>query len=605
MTAAAVGAPAARRAVGIVAALRIGFQSMWQQPLLAVGFLTATLIQGTLQGLLIWSLRKVLLSLSAPTASGALPIAAGAMLIFGVWLLRAASAFLAENLAVRVSHRVEIDSMLKVLDKVLRLSVRFLDRNSRGDIILAAYHDLKGIRTVTLEVGRIVLYASQLAGLLAAAWLMSPKLALLGIITVPLGAIPAYWLGREITRSAGKERTSIITLHDSFLQVSAGMRAIKVNRAQARMLARARTIGHDLQAHLFRQARDKGLARLALETISGIGLILVLTIGGHDVVRGAMPWQGLLGLLIAIMAVYSPVVGLLALYNSIRGALPSLDRVDAIMREPIDVEDRPGARRLPREPDLIELRGVSFAYGGRLVLDDISLTIRRGETIGIVGPSGAGKSTLLSLLLRFYDPTAGAVLFDGVDLRDLAHADLMDLSSIVLQEPFLFQDTVANNIRLGRPAATMDEVVAAARAANVHDEIMAMEQGYDTILGVGKDARGVSGGQKQRICIASALLKNAPLLFLDEATSSLDSFSEHAVQGAIERLMEGRTTFVIAHRLSTLRRADRIVVLDDGGVVGVGPHDQLRESCATYQRLWHYQHLQGEADMVGAVVERN
>jgi ABC-type multidrug transport system fused ATPase/permease subunit len=203
-----------------------------------------------------------------------------------------------------------------------------------------------------------------------------------------------------------------------------------------------------------------------------------------------------------------------------------------------------------------------------------------------VGPTGAGKSTLLSLLLRFYDPTDGAILFDGIDLRDIRHADLMQASSIVLQEPFLFIDTIANNIRIGRPAATMDEVMAAAKAANVHDEILQMELGYDTVVGTGPEARGLSGGQKQRICVAAALLKNAPILFLDEATNSLDSMSEAKVQAAIERLMQHRTTFVIAHRFSTLRNADRIMVLKRGRLVGFAPHEQLLATCETYRELW-------------------
>jgi ABC-type multidrug transport system fused ATPase/permease subunit len=192
----------------------------------------------------------------------------------------------------------------------------------------------------------------------------------------------------------------------------------------------------------------------------------------------------------------------------------------------------------------------------------------------------------MSLLLRFYDPTGGAILFDGVDLRECRHRDLMRLSSIVLQEPFLFIDTIANNIRIGRPEATMDEIVAAARAADVHDEIVQMELGYETVVGTGPEARGLSGGQKQRICVAAALLKNAPMLFLDEATNSLDSVSEAKVQTAIERLMRHRTTFVIAHRFSTLRNADRIIVLDGGRMVGFDAHARLLATCETYRKLW-------------------
>jgi ATP-binding cassette subfamily B protein len=191
-------------------------------------------------------------------------------------------------------------------------------------------------------------------------------------------------------------------------------------------------------------------------------------------------------------------------------------------------------------------------------------------------------------MLRLYEPTRGRILLDGLDLRDIRHADYLDLCSIVLQEPFLFLDTIANNIRFARPEATMDEVIAAAKAANIHEEIMQMPAGYDTMLGR-KDARGISVGQKQRVCIAAALLKNAPILFLDEATSNLDAVSERAVQHAVDRLIEGRTTFVIAHRLSTLRAADRVLVLDYGKVVGFGTHEELMATCPAYREPWMYQ----------------
>jgi ABC-type multidrug transport system fused ATPase/permease subunit len=320
-----------------------------------------------------------------------------------------------------------------------------------------------------------------------------------------------------------------------------------------------------------------------------VGLIVVLVVGGRDVAAGTLQWQSLLGLLIAMMAVYGPIVSLLSVYSAIRSAIPTLDRVREIMQEQPDLPDAPDARPLPLAPRILELQDVGFAYRDRPVLQGLSARFEEGETIGIVGPSGAGKSTLLGLMLRFYDPTAGRILFDGVDLRRIRHADLMDRCAIVLQEPFLFIDTVANNIRFTRPTASMEEVIAAAKAANVHDEIVAMEHGYETIMGRHREGQGISVGQKQRICIAAALLKNAPILFLDEATSNLDSVSEHAVQGAIDRLMSGRTSFVIAHRLSTLRNATRLLVLDQGRMAGLGTHRELLAGCPTYQRLWSAQ----------------
>jgi subfamily B ATP-binding cassette protein MsbA len=483
------------------------------------------------------------------------------------------------------------------LKKLLSLSVRFFDKKSKSDLIMASYFDLKGIRIVTLDIGNVVLYLSRLVGLAVVAWLLSPKLAVIGIITIPFGALPAYLLGQRITRAAHKERDAVVSLYDSFLQVCSGIRIIKVNRGEQRILNRAGTIGHALYQQVVGQAQSKSLARFLLEAVSGLGLILVLTIGGRDVGAGVLNWQTLMSLLIAVMAIYSPMLGLLQVYSTIRSVMPNLDRVERILTATPDIQDAPQARPLVGAPQTIELRNVSFAYQEQPILHSLSATFQRGETVGIVGPSGSGKSSLLSLLLRLYDPTAGQILFDGVDLREIRRADLMDHCGIVLQEPFLFIDTIANNIRWTRPDADIDMVIEAAKAANIHHEIMQMDNGYETILGRRQDARGVSVGQKQRICIAAALLKNAPLLLLDEATSNLDSMSERAVQEAIERLMSGRTTFIIAHRLSTLRSVDRILVLDQGRLMGLGTHDQLMETCLTYQQLWNHQITGQEAEV--------
>ncbi|HEU4649067.1 MAG TPA: ABC transporter ATP-binding protein, partial [Gemmatimonadales bacterium] len=542
-----------------------------------------------LQALLIWALRRILEGFSRPQGLTIAALAGGAAIVLGLWLTRAFSVFAAETLSVRLSHRVETESMLEVLERLLVLPVRFFDRHSQADVVMAAYHDLKGIRSVTLEVGRIVLYATQLLGLAVAAWTMNPLLAVIGLVTVPIGVVPARRMGQRITHAARAEHEAVVTLYDSFFQVATGARVIKVNRAQGRLLERAREIARVLHRQLVRQAESRGWSRFLLEAVSGLGLIAVLTLGGREVARGHMTWQAMLGLLVAIMAVYNPLVGLVQMYGNVQSILPSLDRVDAILREPEEQRDRAGARPLLDAPATIALEDVSFAYRDRLVLDGITARFHRGETIGIVGPSGAGKSTLLSLLLGFHHPTSGAILLDGHDLRAIRHADLMALSALVLQDPFLFTDTVANNIRIGRPEAGLDEVIAAARSAHIHDEILAMERGYDTVVGLGRGSRAVSGGQRQRLSIAAALLKNAPLLFLDEATSSLDSVSEIRVQAAVAQLMRGRTTFVIAHRLSTLRNADRLVVLDRGRLVGLGTHAELLAECPTYWALWERQ----------------
>jgi ATP-binding cassette, subfamily B, bacterial MsbA len=575
------------RSNGALGALLLGLRAMSRNPWLSIYFVASTAVQGVLQGLLIWALRKALLAFSSGSDVSMTLVVVG---IFAIWLLLSLSAHLAEVVSIALGHRVEISTMQEVLAKLLSLSVSFYDRNSQGNFVMSSYYDLKGIRGVTLEVGKIVLYGSRLAGLVVAAWVMSPKLAFISMVTVPLGAIPAYWLGRRITAAANQEREVLTTLYDSFFQVSSGIRIIKSNCGERNVMDQAKTIGHELYIQAMRQAETRGLARLLLELVSGVGLILVLTIGGHDVAAGKLQWQSLMGLLIAVLAVYAPVVGLLQTYTTIRSVIPNLDRVESIMQATPAVEDQPNAFALSAPPRTIELRNVSFTYNSELILNSINATFHSGETIGIVGPSGAGKSTLIALLLRFYDPTEGSILVDGVDLRSIRHSDWMKLSAVVLQEPFLFVDTIANNIKMARPDASVEEVTSAATAANLHDEILLMDEGYESRIGRRKDGRLLSGGQQQRVCIAAALLKNAPILFLDEATSSLDSVSEEKVQRAIDTLMQGRTTFVIAHRLSTLRNADRVMVLDKGRLVGLGNHEELLAHCRVYQELWGSQH---------------
>jgi len=578
-----------RKTHSFASALRVGARSLRAHPMLAAVLFAATLSQGTLQGLIVWALRRVLLMFGQENGGGARVLATGAAIVLGLWLLRVGTTFVGEQVSMRLAHKVEIASMQRVLAKLLTLSVRYFDRNSQGDFVMSSYEDLKGIRTVTIDLSVIVLSLSRLLGLVVVAWMMSPKLALIGLLAIPLGMLPAYFLGQRITTAAHFERSATATLFDSFLQVSSGFRVIKVNRGEQRVLERAETIGRDLFRHVVRQADANNLARLLLETVSGVGLVAVLVVGGRDVAAGALSWQSLLSLLIAVMAVYAPVLNLLNVYGSVRKVIPNLDRMDAILTTHAELKDAPEAVPLRQAPEHIVFDNVTFAYDERVVLESITATIHRGETIGIVGPSGVGKTTLMALMLRLYDPTRGRILFDGTDLRSIRHADLMDRSAIVLQEPFLFLDTIANNIRIARPNASLAEVIEAARAANVHDEIEHMERGYDTMIGRARDARGISTGQKQRICIAAALLKNAPLLFLDEATSSLDAVSERRFQSALDRLMKGRTTFIIAHRLSTLRNAERILVLDKGKLAGFDTHDELMRGCETYRRLWTYQ----------------
>jgi ABC-type multidrug transport system fused ATPase/permease subunit len=270
----------------------------------------------------------------------------------------------------------------------------------------------------------------------------------------------------------------------------------------------------------------------------------------------------------------------------------AVEQLDELLDERPEITDRPGARALPERPREITARNLQFASDDIPILEDISFHVRTGETLGIAGPSGAGKTTLLNLVARFYDPVSGSLQFDGHDVRDLKLSDVQKHVAIVTQDPFLFATSIRENIRCGRPDASDGEVQAAARVAEIHEEIVALPEGYDTVVGHG--GRALSRGEAQRINIARAILKDAAILLLDEATSSLDSHSEARVQRAVDRLARGRIVLSVAHRLSTLRNASRILVLEDGRAVGLGTRDELLLNCPTFRRLAEAQ--MGEAD---------
>ena len=358
--------------------------------------------------LVILAVHQVLLRLSDERTVSSSNLVLGAVLIFGTWALRSVSTFAGELAQARLASRVEIELMQRVLAKLVRLSVRFFERSSQGDLVMASYRDLRGVRTVTLHVSSIILTLSRLVGLAVVVWVISPKLALIGFVAMPIGMLPAQWLGQRITRLARLQRDFAVTLHDSFLQVSSGIRSVKVHRGEERIIARARAIGEQLFERRVAQARSRSFARLVLDLVSGLGLVMVLVVGARDVWIGALDWPGLLSILIAMMAVYAPALSLIRVFSDIRAAIPSLDRIDEIFDATTEPDDLPHARPLVRVPETIELRDLSFSYdSGQPVLESINATFTKGETIGIVGPSGSGKSTFMSLMLRLFEPTQG------------------------------------------------------------------------------------------------------------------------------------------------------------------------------------------------------
>jgi subfamily B ATP-binding cassette protein MsbA len=512
-----------------------------------------------------------------------------AVLLLGAYVAQSACSYDNQVSQQHIIKVLELGLMERLIRHLLSLSVPFFDRQSHGDIIQAVRQDVSNLRVVVLAFAALFVEGASAVGLLAAALWLSLRLTLLALVALPVAVIPLWLIARMILQRSFAVRKRGYVLFDVILQLLRGIRIIKSYRGEEQEARTAVEKGRLYFDALVAMVRVRSLSQALLESLAGLGIVVVILVGGIEVMRGQLSWPALLAFLMAVRALHGPLNNINRSYAEIRNHGASVSRIGELLGTRPEVPDRPDAHPLDRAPRVIEFDNVTFGFGDTTVLQGLAFRVEAGETIGVAGPSGAGKTTLLNLVARFYDPTGGTVRVDHRDLRDYRLADVYDKLAIVTQEPFLFASSLAENIAAGRPDASRGEVEAAARAAEIHDEIVEFPEGYDTLIGIG--GRGLSGGQAQRVNIARAILKNAPILLLDEATSSLDSLAEAKVQRAIDRLMEGRTTFTVAHRLSTLRHASRILVLDRGTMVGFAPHGELLEACPLYRRLWETQQL--------------
>lgn len=482
---------------------------------------------------------------------------------------------------------IELGTMERLIRHLLGLSILFLDRRTHGELLQSVRQDVSQMRMVVLATAGLVLEAFQAIGLIAAAISLSLKLSLWAFVLVPVAALPIYLLARRtLARSFGVRRKGV-ALFDALLQLLHGIRVIKIyqgERAEGeRTIDRARSYFDEL----IHMERVRAFARMVLESLAALNVVVVIIVGGFNVMSGRLGWPELLAFLLAMRAAHGPLNNINNHYLDIQRYGASVAHIEQLLQERSEIQDPINPHPLISSPQTITADHVTFAFNDKPVLQNVSFTVRAGETLGIVGPSGAGKTTVLSLLARFYDPGLGRVLLDGKDLREFRLRDIYGMLAIVTQDPFLFSTSIRDNILCGRPDASQEEVENAARAAEIHDEIISMPDGYDTVVGQG--GRQLSRGESQRINVARAILKNAPILLLDEATSSLDSHSEAKVQRAVDRLASGRLAISVAHRLSTLRNASRMLVLNPGTVVGLGMHQELLLNCPTYRRLWEAQ----------------
>jgi len=510
--------------------------------------------------------------------------------LVGVVVVTAAFGYGRGYLLAYTGTRIVSDLRVRLYTHLQRLSLSFYDERRTGEIMSRVTADTTLVQTViTNNLLSLVQQVFTLAVVVVIVLVTDWRLALLALAVAPLLVVMGLLVGRRtraLSKQAQEQLAEASTVLEETLSATRVVKAFGRERYELERYAGA--VGRSFSITVS-AARLRALFEAVMTTAGFAAVAVVLWFGGHEVLAHRLTPGGLISFLFYLMLLIGPLQSLASLYNEFQQALGGAARIFELLDTRPAIVDAPGAYALPAVRGHLEIRGLSFAYGadgrmGAVVLDEINVTAAPGQVVALVGPSGAGKTTLVSLLPRFYDLTAGRITIDGHDITGVTQESLRAVMAIVPQEPTLFGGTVRENIAYGRAGATGDEVERAARAANAHAFIAALPDGYDAIVG----ERGVklSGGQRQRIAIARAILKDPRLLILDEATSALDNHSEALVQEALERLMAGRTTIVIAHRLTTVERADKIVVLDRGRVVEEGTHADLLARGGLYQRLY-------------------
>jgi ATP-binding cassette, subfamily B, bacterial MsbA len=487
-------------------------------------------------------------------------------------------------------------------NSVLRRSAAFFQRNTTGTLVSTIVSDVERVQFAMSSV--LAEFLQQFFTFLFTAGVvivLGKKLAWLLLLFVPVIIFSATKIGRRVRHTTRRGQDHLADIQNILHETITGNRVVKAFSMEAWEFARFRKAAQRLFHANLRSVAAAAISSPLMDIFGAIAIALLLLLGREQIVHGWMTPGIFVAFIIAVFKLYDPVRKFALFHNSFQQALGASSEIFKFMDIRDEIAEKAGAPSLPPFSRKISFDDVSFCYdteeGPREVLRKINLEVKAGEILALVGSSGAGKSTLVSLVPRFFDVSSGKIAIDGYDLRDVSVASIRSQIGVVTQETVLFNDSLRNNIAYGQPAISQKEVEAAARAALAHDFIMELPSGYDTVIGE-KGVR-LSGGERQRIAIARALLKNAPILILDEATSALDSESEALVQSALQNLMTGRTVVVIAHRLSTVRRADRIVVLENGTIADIGSHEELMQKLGTYRRLYDLQFIRVDAPRVG------
>jgi subfamily B ATP-binding cassette protein MsbA len=510
------------------------------------------------------------------------------------FFLRGLADYFGNLLINRVGLSAVTDLRQDIFDRVLRQDAQFFDTTSTGQLMSSIMSDIDKIQVATSHILADWLRQTFVAiGLLVVIVQNDWRLALFSLTVLPIVMLPTAKLGRRIRRSTRRAQDDTAELNQILQETISGHQVVKSFGAEHFESNRFREAANRLRSSNLKYVAQQAIGSPLIEFLGAVTIVSLVTYARTQISQGRMSTGEFTSFVIALLMLYEPVKRLVGIHNIFQQALGASQKVFEYLDRVIQVAEKPDARELRRFQHAITFENVSFRYPNApdgFLLDGISLEVKAGQIVALVGPSGAGKSTLAALLPRFYDPVEGSVRMDGVDVREFQLASLRSKISIVAQETFLFNTTLAANIGYGRPGASEEEIRAAAANALALEFIEQLPDGFQTVIGE-RGAR-LSGGQRQRIAIARALLENAPILILDEATSHLDTESESLVQKALSNLIEGRTVIVIAHRLSTIRRADKIIVLDRGRIVETGRHDELVNAGGVYQRLHELQFLE-------------
>jgi subfamily B ATP-binding cassette protein MsbA len=479
-------------------------------------------------------------------------------------------------------------------NSVLRRSAAFFQKHTTGTLVSTIVSDIERVQfamsSILAEFLQQFFTFLFIAGVVI---LLGRNLAWLLLLFVPFIIFSASKIGTRVRHTTRRGQDKLADIQNILHESITGNRIVKAFSMEAWEYARFRTAAQRLFRANLRSVAAAAISSPLMDIFGAIAIVLLLLLGRQQIVHGLMTPGIFVAFIIAVFKLYDPVRKFALFHNGFQQALGASSQIFKFMDVRDEVQEKPGAPALPPFYKKMSFEDVSFHYESegiqREVLRHIGLEVNAGEILALVGSSGAGKSTLVSLIPRFFDVTSGRIAIDGHDLRDVSLSSLRAQIGVVTQETVLFNDTLRNNIAYGQPSISQTEVEAAARAALAHDFIRKLPAGYETVIGE-KGVR-LSGGERQRIAIARALLKNAPILILDEATSALDSESEALVQSALQNLMSGRTVVVIAHRLSTVRRADRIVVIENGAIADIGSHEELMQKLGTYRRLYDLQFI--------------